>query len=429
MRSCRLGILAALLLFCFLQCARSGARAEDKLPAVPDTYNYVLGTQAIGAAYHFTSESPLVEQARAIAVMGSNTVKFTLAIDKGETVEPKPVSLVDVVRRVPSVKAVLGMPFARYLLWAYPISADANRFAKDSLPDEYREMYDLTRYLLQTYRRTGKSFYVGNWEGDWHLLHLKPDYQPTPAEVENLVAWTAIRQKAVADARRATGQDGVHVYYYLEVNRVVDAMQGKTRLTNSVLPKVNVDYVSYSAYDSLGGDAETDLKHALDYIESQLPPKPEIPGKRVFVGEYGYPAIDHSPEKQDELSRAVMRACLSWGCPFALYWEIYNNEVTPDGVQRGFWLIDKVGVKQPVYHTMARFYAKARAYVSNFRKSHGRVPTREEFGAVAPGWLANVVSPVPTVAGRTSRSVASGMLSGIGLEAKKPAHVGSLLAR
>ena len=69
-----------------------------------------------------------------------------------------------------------------------------------------------------------------------------------------MIAWVNNRQKAVDDAKRDTLHREVQVYYYVEVNRVVDAMQGKTRLTNDVLPKTDVDFVSYSSYDSLGGD-------------------------------------------------------------------------------------------------------------------------------------------------------------------------------
>jgi hypothetical protein len=82
-----------------------------------------------------------------------------------------------------------------------------------------------------------------------------------------------------------------------------------------------------------------------------------------------------------------MRAGLRWGCPFVLYWEMYNNEVTPDGRQRGFWLIDDHGVKQPVYFTHQKFYEQARAYVADFTARKGRVPSREEFGLAALGWL------------------------------------------
>jgi hypothetical protein len=61
-----------------------------------------------------------------------------------------------------------------------------------------------------------------------------------------------------------------------------------------VLPHIKTDYVSWSSYDTtrrageLGGEAGRKMVHdALDYIESKLPPS-DIPGKRVFVGEYGY---------------------------------------------------------------------------------------------------------------------------------------------
>ena len=369
------------------------AAAQEKIKAISatDAYNCVLGTQAIGGRYQFTDEPPLVEAARAILGMGSNTIKFSLDSDKRDGLQPK--SLTEAVRDARSVSTVLNLPFSNYLLWAYPISSKSNRFRPDSLPGEYKEMYDLTRYLLQTYAGTGKSFYLGNWEGDWHLTHLKPDYVPTDEEVQNMTAWISARQKAVDDARRDTPALNVHVYCYLEVNRVVDAMQGKIRLTNAVLPKTNVDFVSYSSYDSLGGNIEANLPKALDYIQDHLPPKTGISGKRVFIGEYGFAALGRSPADQDALSRRVMRSGLAWGCPFVLYWEMFNNEVTPDGKQKGFWLIDDHGAKQPVYLTHQRFYEQAHRYVADFQKTHHRLPTREEFSAWAIRWLNNPPEP------------------------------------
>ncbi|MDQ2799757.1 MAG: hypothetical protein M3Y13_08960, partial [Armatimonadota bacterium] len=220
--------------------------------------------------------------------------------------------------------------------------------------------------------------------------HLNPQYSPTPDEVQNFVAWINARQQAVDEAKRDTPHKNVQVYCYLEVNRVVDAMQGKTRMTNAVLPKTNVDFVSYSSYDSLGGDIGANLTKALDYIESQMPPKPGLTGKRVWIGEYGFPAAANSPQQQDDRTRQVMRAGLAWGCPFVLYWELYNNEVAPDGKQRGFWLIDDHNVKQPTYFTHQRFYAQARRYVTAFQKDHHRLPTRIEFGQAALPWLATL---------------------------------------
>jgi hypothetical protein len=31
-------------------------------------------------------------------------------------------------------------------------------------------MFDLTRHLLTNHAGSGKAFYIGHWEGDWHLL-------------------------------------------------------------------------------------------------------------------------------------------------------------------------------------------------------------------------------------------------------------------
>lgn len=368
---------------------KTACPVPQKKPLPADGYNTVIGTQTFAAAYQFTQAPKLVETARAILDMGSRTIKFDLTNDKEHWPEPRPQSLAEIVRRVPSVRAVLDMPFSNYLLWAYPLAADGRgRFRPDTRDAEYREMYDLTRALLQSYNGTGKTFYLGNWEGDWHLTHMDPKYAPTSEEIANMTGWANTRQKAVDDAKRDTPHTGVQVYYYLEVNRVVDAIDGKSRLTNAVLPHASVDFVSYSAYDSLGGDIGVDLPKALDYIQSQLPPKPGIAGRRVFIGEYGFPAEGRTPAQQDTLSRQVMRAGLAWGCPFVLYWEMFNNEVTEDGRQRGFWLIDNKNTKQPAYFTHQRFYAQAKRYVVAFQKAHGRTPSRAEFSKAAVRWLA-----------------------------------------
>ncbi|HVT38575.1 MAG TPA: hypothetical protein VHE78_06015 [Gemmatimonadaceae bacterium] len=363
--------------------APAAGQSKATVPTGVDTYNYVLGTQTIDGAYQFTTENRLVETARAIQAMGSTTIKFSLGAD--EVTLPK--NLIDAARNSPSVKAVFGMPFARYVLWAYPLSvAKTAWFQQESLAAEYGEMYDLTRYLLQTYSTTSKTFMLGNWEGDWHLTHLDPNYGPSEEEVAAMIAWVNNRQRAVDDAKRDTPHHGVEVYLYLEVNRVVDAMQGKARMTNRVLPRTNVDFVSYSSYDALSGDIESNITKSLDYIESQLPAKPNVNGKRVFIGEYGFTTDRNSPEEQDAKSRSVMRAALRWGCPHVLYWEFYNNEVR-DGKQRGFWMVDDHNVKQPIFSTHERFYRLARQWVGEFEKRYDRLPLQAEFNRQAVSWL------------------------------------------
>src|SRR5689334_6368971 len=60
----------------FALAAAAGARAQTASPI--EQFNYVLGTQTFGPSYHFTAAPPLVETARAIAALGSNTIKFQL---------------------------------------------------------------------------------------------------------------------------------------------------------------------------------------------------------------------------------------------------------------------------------------------------------------------------------------------------------------
>jgi len=205
------------------------------------------------------------------------------------------------------------------------------------------------------------------------------------------------RQKAVDDAKRDTKHKNVQVYHYTEANLVGKELQS---VTNDVVPHVNVDYVSYSCYDSLGWGGKTwlktgkeqrdHLKKSLDYIESKLKPKKGIQGKRVFIGEFAFRRnLLKSPFLNDPYSRNVFQAAIEWGCPFVLYWEMYNNEVNEDGTHRGYWLIDNNGIKTQLYHTYKRFYKQAKQYVTNFKKKNGEVPTRNQFNKYAAAWFAD----------------------------------------
>ena len=378
--------------------AMPGSAAEP--PAVdPDlaAYNHVLGTQTFGIKYQFTSGNALVETAEAIRRMGSNTIKFFAgpgaAGQYRMTLPPEIASLTALVRDEPSFRAVLDMPFAHYLMWAYAFAGDEWRTGlsparRDAI---YRELTELCAYLLTAYRGSGKTFYLGHWEGDWSLLgHTDRTKDPPPEAIRGMIDWLTVRQKAVDDAVRAHGQHGVRVFHYTEVNLVAKAMQGGITVTTHVLPHVDVDFVSYSAYDTLdfaGGARTENLTKALDFIASKLPPKPAIAGRRVFIGEYGFPTeIMKTPGRQDAATRAVARAGLAWGCPFVLYWELYCNEIK-DGKHRGFWMIDDKGVEQPVYATHRAFLARGAAFVAAWKKTHGRVPTADEFRAAAVEWL------------------------------------------
>ena len=359
-------------------------------PASVRDYNYSVGTQTIGPKYRFTQQTALVETAQATLDMGSNILKISLSRDYGNGtypgVEKKEAirTLRDLARDEPSFRRALDMPFRHYLLWTYSFSAGwwEHGFAPKDAEAEYREIYDFTRYLLSAYNASGKTFLLGHWEGDWYLHPgYDPKHDPDPKAVQGMIDWLNTRQRAIEAAKRDTKHTNVEVYQYTEVNLVQKAILGGHTLTNDVLPKTTVDYVSYSSYDSLIGEGaalRSSLQKALDYIETKLPPKMGLSGRRVFIGEYGFPAQSVSAETQAARSRDVIQAGLEWGCPYILYWEMYNNEVK-DGRQQGFWLIDDKGRKQPAYHLMQDFLNRARAYTKDFHKAHKRLPNSAEY--------------------------------------------------
>lgn len=382
----------------------SGAASEKPRPAA---FSLAVGTQSIGPGYHFTDESSLVETARCIAAMGSDTLKIAVTPkypdDYGLRADPLIHSVTDLVQRRPDYLTAMDLPFRNILLWVYPFSDSRSAFRTGSIGEAeadavYRELYQFTAFLLKRYSGSGKSFFVGNWEGDWHLLLEHYDYEqdPTPEAIQGAIRWFRLREKAVADARRDTPHQGVEVYFYIELNFVRKAMDhDRPAIVNRVLPFIKTDYVSWSSYDVTGPAARRGgeagrgrLFQALDYIEAHLPPG-DIPGKRVFIGEYGFPLAQvKDAGRQRAYSAEIMKWALQWGCPFVLYWELYGNEIDPaTGAHRGYWLIDDRGVKQPVWFLHRDFLTKAHAFLQAYQAQNGEIPSQPVYNRAAATWI------------------------------------------
>jgi len=371
---------------------------QTRMLSEAQRFNPVLGTQTFGASYQFTEEPLLLETAKAILAMGSHTLKCELAPTYFGARRNVPAqhagvySLRDLAANEPTHRAVLAMPFAHYLLWVTAFGHQSWRtgFSKAAQEHEYRELYDLSTHLLREFSGTGKTFYLGHWEGDGMLRNSvseADDARVTPEAVQGMIDWLCIRQQAVDDAKRDTPHEGVALWHYTEVNHVRLSMDAHRRsVVSEVLAHVPVDFVSYSSYDTQT-DPEA-LQRALSFIESKLQPNPSIAGRRVFIGEYGFPADTYSPQQQDARARAVLRAGLQWGCPFILYWELYNNEVHADGHQRGFWLIDEKGCKTPAYETHTRLLHRAAQWRdAESARNGGAPPSQESYRKAALGWL------------------------------------------
>lgn len=373
----------------------------------PTIFSLSAGAQSIGVRYQFTEETALVESAQAIAALGSDTLKIACTPkytdDYRLQADPQIRSLSDLLDRKPDYLEVMDMPFRNIMVWVYPFADSQAAFFKGELSEAesqaiYKEIYEFTAYILKRYSGSGKTFFFGNWEGDWHVQAERYDYNfdPEPEVIAASIEWFRIREQAIADARRDTPHEDVTVYYYIELNHVAKAMDhDKPAIVNRILPHIKTDYVSWSSYDitkpaaRMGGEKGRARVHqALDYIEAHLPAS-DLPGKRVFIGEYGFELNSFpDPDLQRKYTASIMKWSLEWGCPFILYWELYCNEIDPaTGQHRGYWLIDDKGDKQPVWFFHKEFLSKANTYVRDYEKTHGRLPTQQSYNAAAAGWI------------------------------------------
>jgi hypothetical protein len=162
-------------------------------------------------------------------------------------------------------------------------------------------------------------------------------------------------------------------------------------MVNAVLPKLAVDFVSYSAYDCQLLPAE-EVRATLDYVNAQLPPKAGLPAKRVFIGECGlsWKACGDDGAQHEKRNREILAKFLSWKPAMVLFWQYYNNEVEA-GEQVGFWLVDHKNKKTPLHATFTSLYAAQEEAARELRVRTRRLPGFEEMGAFSENWLNNAV--------------------------------------
>ena len=386
------------------------ADTNEKVASSIESYNYAIGTQTVGSKYKFTDKTMLVETALEIKKMGSNLLKFSMnpryctenyGLPKNSEIN----SLTKLATMEPSVKEVLDMDFKFYHIWVYGFSQYTpepagkkddtaqikfiNGYPKEYEDALYKELYEFTAHLLTAYNGTGKVFYLGNWEGDWHLRSDYDRNKPVNLKtLEGMTRWATVRQKAIDDAKRDIKHQNVSVYNYIEVNLVSKPLNDPSAkfVVNSIVNVVNPDYVSYSSYDATNPyktekDLKKNLQKALSYIESQLSPKKGLPeGKRVWIGEYGSPSISYDDNMQNLRSIWTIKAALEWGTPYVLYWEMYNNEIKDKtGEQVGYWLIDDKGKKQLAWYTHNTFYKESKEFLNSYYKKNKQLPNFDVF--------------------------------------------------
>lgn len=344
---------------------------------IPRNIKSRLGSTHVGGKYYLTDTPFIIEGSQKIHQLGYGILKLWFDIDrdkakgypynadwglaKGTT--PKQLA------EHPYYKACFDMPFTTIAL------SYNNRFPGNSTKDltesfaiVEQNVYELTKYLLETYRNRNLTFILQNWEGDWllrggtgekaqwHVSGAPEDYQ---IRVKNMCGWFTARQNGVNRARKEVKNTKCKVYHAVEANRVMDGMNGVPSVVSHVLPAIEVDMVSWSAYDGVSTDGLKMYK-GIGFLKKNLRVTPEMRGKKmVMIGEIGYPENigGRTKEQVAKMWDTFMAVYLAQDIPYIYVWELYCNELkenlfdqSPYPVRkaeelRGFWLIRPDGSK------------------------------------------------------------------------------------
>jgi hypothetical protein len=359
------------LLLAVLAAVRTAGAADGPPRAVADR----LGSAHVAGRYHLGTDDFLNDGAAQIQKLGSRVIKVWFTNRSAHDYPfnsrwPEVKSLVELAQ-TPYFRALFDRPFTTYILVAYGFGRDMHYWRHGVSPaeadDEARQFEALTRHLLTTYVGTGKTFVIQHWEGDWAARgHFDAKRAPSAETLQGMVRWLNARQEGVDRARRAVAARDVHVFHAAEVNRVADAMAGMATVTNDVVPRTHCDLYSYSSYDSLADDGGKTLRVALDYIAAKAPDSPAFGARNVYVGEFGVPENERGTEKTVAILRGTIETALDWGCPYVVYWEVYDNERRASAPAaaagpvreescRGFWLVKPSGEPAAAWHLLRSF--------------------------------------------------------------------------
>lgn len=326
-----------------------------------------LGVAHIGGLYSFSETDYLNEGAAAAHAIGARCIKVSLSLD---TDNPSPklypfhsqwpaVATLHALADTPYYRALFAREFDAYILTAFRPGRSAGYWREAFSPEDEQAEEDcfasLALHLLRTYAQSHKTFIIQNWEGDWALRgSFDPATKPTATATAAMIRWLAARQRGIARAREefATGGTRARVFHACEVNLVRQAqVQGAPSVTTDVLPHVSVDLASYSAWDTK--DSPTQFAGALAFIAKHKRPTEPFGEHGVYVGEFGLPESEATPQLAFERTAALLAEAQRFGCPYAVYWQLYCNEPTRKPAEgnadyKGFWLVRPDGTRSPV---------------------------------------------------------------------------------
>jgi len=297
-------------------------------------------------------------------------------------------SLPDAIQSPDLVRALSNRQISTFIFTLYDdltFGCDSQRYFDPSFysPENtaalVQEYADLTLFLIQNY--PDKRFILDHWEGDNAIFcgtaytyatdpqaraRCDSNYQAwfgvaSPAEgLRGLRLWLEARAAGVKEGSQLAAARGLpagHVQVAAEMN-IVRALHdhGLPSVLYDVLPGLAVDYVSYSAYESIGGpEPAAQLRADLDTIRS-------VSGLPVIIGEFGFPRAARPDVVA--LDDVVVNAAAAWGVDYAVAWNLFDQSPTEN-----FGVYDLQGQPTPLAPYFFQLFHSAAAP----HPSHGRL--------------------------------------------------------
>jgi hypothetical protein len=312
-----------------------------------------------------------------VAELGSRTIRVfigTLDIKHVYDVNPPGATELTQIAQSPAYDKLFRDPrFQTYLLTAYSTGDVAANWVDGYTDSEYAaerdEIKKLGEYLLSNPAFAGKTFIILNWEGDNAIDGLSN----RRSVWDHYTRWIRARAEGVKLAGRNYPSSSAHLFSGLEFNAIKSLDSKKTAFCGTpvadpvnedplknrcvidyVAPQVDVDYYSYSAWDSVNdkqGSPDEDLKsrfkNDLSFALSKVKAaRPEVTERNFIIGEFGFERTRHGECNAANHLSEVFHAFDGDGAfqvSYVVFWQVIDNRRIYAAVDERFGLFRAAG--------------------------------------------------------------------------------------
>jgi len=315
--------------------------------------------------------------ANKVAELGSRTIRVFIGTpDIKHVYDVNPAGATELVQiaQSPAYDKLFRDPrFQTYLLTAYSIGDVGANWVDGFTDSEYGverdEIKKLGEYLLGAPAFTGKTFIILNWEGDNAIDGLSN----RRSVWDYYTQWIRARAEGVKLARLNYPSSAARLFSGLEFNAIKSLDSKKTVFCGTpvadpvnedplknrcvidyVAPQVEVDYYSYSAWDSVNdkqGSPDEDLKRRfkndLSFALSKVKAvRPEVTERNFIIGEFGFERTRHGECNAANYLGEVFDALEGDGAfqvSYVVFWQIIDNRRIYAAVDERFGLFRAAG--------------------------------------------------------------------------------------